>query len=159
MEYFCARRVIILNAATDHSSELQRWLQCVLSSQVRDVEAVLHRVKTDLHNCVGFIQEPKKLKESIRQIYERYVQQSDVVRWTHTRARTRTESGTFTPDWVWWLWQVEIVGVDADVRREYSRQREHMERNMDSLKQSLVKDIKVHEAKNIKLMKVGFHIM
>lgn len=52
--------------------------------QVRDVEAVLHRVKTDLHNCVGFIQEPKKLKESIRQVYARYIQQSDVVRWTHT---------------------------------------------------------------------------
>ncbi|XP_053484612.1 cilia- and flagella-associated protein 57 isoform X3 [Ictalurus furcatus] len=94
--------------------------------RVQDVQAVLHRFKTDLHNCVGFIQEPKKLKESIREIYDRYIQQSDVV---------------------------EIVGVDADVQREYSRQREHMERNMDSLKKRLAKDIKVHEAKNIKLMK------
>ncbi|MCI4377754.1 hypothetical protein PGIGA_G00207350 [Pangasianodon gigas] len=105
--------------ATD--KERQKEMQ-----RIRDVEAVLHRFKTDLHNCVGFIQEPKKLKESIREIYERYVQQSDVV---------------------------EIVGVDADVQREYSRQREHMERNMDSLKRRLAKDIKVHEAKNIKLMK------
>ncbi|MCJ8731889.1 hypothetical protein PDJAM_G00204930 [Pangasius djambal] len=105
--------------ATD--KERQKEMQ-----RIRDVEAVLHRFKTDLHNCVGFIQEPKKLKESIREIYERYVQQSDVV---------------------------EIVGVDADVQREYSRQREHMERNMDSLKRRLAKDIKVHEGKNIKLMK------
>ncbi|KAM9501173.1 cilia- and flagella-associated protein 57 [Clarias gariepinus] len=93
--------------------------------KVRDVEAVLHRLKTDLHNCVGFIQEPKKLKESIREINERYVQKTDV----------------------------EIVGMDADVQREYGRQREHMERNMDSLRKRLAKDIKVHEAKNIKLMK------
>ncbi|GAA6077674.1 cilia- and flagella-associated protein 57 isoform X1 [Tachysurus ichikawai] len=95
-------------------------------TKVRDVEAVLHRLKTDLHHCVGFIQEPKKLKESIREIYERYVHQSDVV---------------------------EIAGVDAEVQREYSRQRDHMERNMDSLRKRLAKDIKVHEAKNIKLMK------
>ncbi|KAK3567777.1 hypothetical protein QTP86_026459 [Hemibagrus guttatus] len=96
------------------------------TQRVRDVEAVLHRLKTDLHNCVGFIQEPRKLKESVREIYERHVHQSDVV---------------------------EIAGVDADVQREYSRQREHMERNMDSLRRRLAKDIKVHEAKNIKLMK------
>lgn len=51
------------------------------------------------------------------------------------------------------------MGVDADVQREYSRQREHMERNVDSLKKRLGKDIKVHEAKNIKLMKVGFQFM
>ncbi|KAK2860815.1 hypothetical protein Q7C36_004981 [Tachysurus vachellii] len=94
--------------------------------RVRDVEALLHRLKTELHHCVGFIQEPKKLKESIRDIYDRYVHQSDVV---------------------------EIAGVDADVQREYSRQRDHMERNMDSLRRRLAKDIKVHEAKNIKLMK------
>lgn len=48
--------------------------------------------------------------------------------------------------------------MDADVQREYGRQREHMERNMDSLRKRLAKDIKVHEAKNIKLMKVGFHV-
>ncbi|XP_046708698.1 cilia- and flagella-associated protein 57 isoform X1 [Silurus meridionalis] len=96
------------------------------TQRVRDVEGALHRFKTDLHNCVGFIQEPKKLKESVREIYERYVQQSDVV---------------------------EIDGGEADVQREYSRQREHMERNMELLRRRLAKDTKVHEDKNIKLMK------
>ncbi|XP_026988372.1 cilia- and flagella-associated protein 57-like [Tachysurus fulvidraco] len=94
--------------------------------KVKDVKAVLHRVKTDLHNCVGFIQEPKKLKENIRQIYRRYVHQSDVV---------------------------EITGVDADVQREFIRQQDQMQRNMDSLRKKLAKDNKVHEAKNIKLIK------
>lgn len=47
--------------------------------QVRDAEAVSKRMKTDIHNCVGFLQEPKKLKESIKSVYEAYVH-DDVVR-------------------------------------------------------------------------------
>lgn len=43
------------------------------------MEALIKRFKTDLHNCVGLIQEPKKLKESIRNIYEKYVQKADMV--------------------------------------------------------------------------------
>ena len=35
-------------------------------------------MKTDIHNCVGVIQEPKKLKESIKTVYETYVH-DDVV--------------------------------------------------------------------------------
>ena len=47
--------------------------------QVRDAEALSKRMKTDIHNCVGVIQEPKKLKESIKTVYETYVH-DDVVR-------------------------------------------------------------------------------
>lgn len=46
--------------------------------QVRDVEAVVKRFKTDLHNCVGYIQDPKLLKESIRALYQKHVQE-DIV--------------------------------------------------------------------------------
>ena len=46
--------------------------------QVRDVEAVVRRFKTDLHNCVGYIQDPKLLKESIRALYQKHVQE-DIV--------------------------------------------------------------------------------
>ncbi|XP_049338890.1 cilia- and flagella-associated protein 57 [Astyanax mexicanus] len=94
--------------------------------RVRNVEALVRRIKTDLHNCVGFIQEPKKLKDSIRTLYERYVQQSDVV---------------------------EIVGVDADIQRENSRQKEHLERNVASLKRKLSNDTNVHQAYKVKTMK------
>ncbi|GCB82939.1 hypothetical protein scyTo_0023619, partial [Scyliorhinus torazame] len=48
--------------------------------KVRNVESVVKRFKTDLYNCVAFIQEPKKLKESIWQVYAKYVPQSEVVR-------------------------------------------------------------------------------
>ena len=46
--------------------------------QVRDVEAIVKRFKTDLHNCVGYIQDPKMLKESIKALYQKHVQE-DIV--------------------------------------------------------------------------------
>lgn len=48
------------------------------SQQVTDIEAVVKRFKTELYNCVGFIQEPKKLKESVKQLYQKYVQDDTV---------------------------------------------------------------------------------
>jgi hypothetical protein len=36
------------------------------------------RIKTDVHNCVGFIQDPKLLKEGIKAVYQKYVN-DDVV--------------------------------------------------------------------------------
>ena len=45
---------------------------------MRDVEAVVKRFKTDLYNCVGFIQEPKKLKENVKSLYQKYVQDESV---------------------------------------------------------------------------------
>lgn len=49
-----------------------------IALKVHDVEAVVKRFKTDLHNTVGLIQEPKKLKESIKQIYVKYVSDDTV---------------------------------------------------------------------------------
>lgn len=55
---------------------LNRHLLC---GQGKDLETLLQRLKSDLHNCVGFIQEPKKLKDSVQTIYTRYVPQADGV--------------------------------------------------------------------------------
>lgn len=46
---------------------------------MKDLETHLQRLKSDLHNCVGFIQEPRKLKDSVQMIYARYVPQGDGV--------------------------------------------------------------------------------
>ncbi|KAL2097767.1 hypothetical protein ACEWY4_006974 [Coilia grayii] len=91
----------------------------------KDLESMVLRFKREVHHCINFIQEPNKLKESIRDLHERFVQQSDV-------------GG--------------IVGVDADIEREYSRQREHLERNVASLKKKLAKDGDVHRAEHNKIM-------
>ncbi|XP_053325091.1 cilia- and flagella-associated protein 57 [Spea bombifrons] len=104
--------------ATDREMHKER-------QKVRDVEAVVKRIKTDIHNCVGFIQEPKKLKDSIRDLYSKYVQDSDVA---------------------------EIVGVDADIQREYAKQREHLERSLNTLQKKLAKDSEIHRADTVRVM-------
>lgn len=43
------------------------------------MEALIKRFKMDLHNCVGFIQDYKKLKAGIRELYTKYVQQLEMV--------------------------------------------------------------------------------
>ncbi|KAL0966818.1 hypothetical protein UPYG_G00300520 [Umbra pygmaea] len=94
--------------------------------RMRNLEALVHKFKIDLHNCIGFIQEPKQLKKSIRELYDRYVQQSDVV---------------------------DIVDMDTDIQEEYRRQREHLEREVLSLKRKLAEDSEGHRTENIKMMK------
>lgn len=43
------------------------------------MEALVKRFKTDLHNCVAYIQEPRQLKEKVRALFEKYVQRADMV--------------------------------------------------------------------------------
>ncbi|XP_046907075.1 cilia- and flagella-associated protein 57-like [Hypomesus transpacificus] len=93
--------------------------------KVRDREAFVRRFKTDLHKCVGHIQDPKALKKSIRGLYEFYVHQFD---------------------------QVDMVGVDGEVEREHARHREHLERNVAALKRKMADDARVHGADNVKIM-------
>ncbi len=47
--------------------------------QVKVLETHHQRFKSDLHTCVSFIQEPKKLKDSVKMIYAKYVTEVDVV--------------------------------------------------------------------------------
>jgi len=48
--------------------------------KARAVEAVVHRLKTDLHNCVGYIQDPKLLKDSIKAMYQKHVHEDMVTK-------------------------------------------------------------------------------
>ncbi|KAK7495825.1 hypothetical protein BaRGS_00012815 [Batillaria attramentaria] len=92
--------------------------------RVRDVEAIVRRFKTDLHNCVGYIQDPKMLKESIKALYQKHVQE-DIT---------------------------ESASVDADIQKEFSRQKEHLERSVASLRKKLEKDSEIHKADNVRIM-------
>lgn len=51
----------------------------ILLLQKQNMEALIKRFKMDLHNCVGFIQDYKKLKAGIRELYTKYVQQLEMV--------------------------------------------------------------------------------
>ncbi|KAM6172387.1 cilia- and flagella-associated protein 57 [Erethizon dorsatum] len=91
----------------------------------RDLEALVRRFKTDLHNCVAYIQEPHLLKEKIRGLFENYVQRADMV---------------------------EIAGLTTDLQLEYARQREHLERNLATLKKKVVKEGKLHRTDYVRIM-------
>ncbi|XP_075801896.1 cilia- and flagella-associated protein 57 [Microtus pennsylvanicus] len=91
----------------------------------RDLEALVRRFKTDLHNCVAYIQEPRLLKEKIRALFEKYVQRADMV---------------------------EIAGLNSDLQQEYARQREHLERNLATLKKKVVKESELHRADYVRIM-------
>ncbi|XP_070759353.1 cilia- and flagella-associated protein 57 isoform X2 [Enoplosus armatus] len=92
----------------------------------RDLETHLQRLKSELHNCAGFIQEPKKLKDSVQMIYARYVPQTD---------------------------GVEKNSVDEDIQRAFCHQRNHLERTVTSLKTRLAKSAEEHEKVYVKIMK------
>uniref|UniRef100_A0A183B129 Growth arrest-specific protein 8 n=1 Tax=Echinostoma caproni TaxID=27848 RepID=A0A183B129_9TREM len=82
----------------------------------RDVEAMVRRFKTDLFNCVGAIQDPKVLKNSVIALYKKHIHED------------------LTGD----------ATVDADIQKEFARQREHLERSVAGLRKKLAKDSEVH---------------
>ena len=44
------------------------------------------------------------------------------------------------------------MNVDQDIQKEYGRQREHLEKTVNSLKLKLSKDAEMHKADNIRIM-------
>ena len=54
-----------------------------------------------------------------------------------------------------WLLQTETASVDADIQKEYARQREHLERSVASLRKKLSKDTEIHRADNVRIMQVN----
>jgi uncharacterized membrane-anchored protein YjiN (DUF445 family) len=51
------------------------------------------------------------------------------------------------------------ASVDADIQREYSRQREHLERSVASLRKKLEKDNEIHRADNVRIMQVLYEFV
>ncbi|GLD61367.1 cilia- and flagella-associated protein 57 [Lates japonicus] len=94
--------------------------------KVKDLETHLQRLKSDLQNCVGLIQDPRKLKDSVQMICARYVLQTD---------------------------GVEKCSVDEDIQRASCRQSDHLERTVNSLKMRLAKSTEEHEKVYIQIMK------
>ncbi|KAM8756594.1 cilia- and flagella-associated protein 57 [Acanthopagrus schlegelii] len=93
--------------------------------KVKDLETHLQRLQSDLHNCVGFIQDPMKLRDSVQMIYSRYVSQANGV-----------ESS-----------------VDEEIQRAFCRQRDLLERTVNSLKMRLAKSAEEHDRVYVKIMK------
>ncbi|NXJ89257.1 CFA57 protein, partial [Corythaixoides concolor] len=91
----------------------------------QNMETLIKRFKIDLHHCVGFIQDSKKMKDGIRELYTKYVQQSDTV---------------------------ETEAVDTDLQQEYMRHQEYLERNLAALKKKVVTDQEIHQAAYMRIV-------
>ncbi|KAK7907414.1 hypothetical protein WMY93_016026 [Mugilogobius chulae] len=94
--------------------------------KMKDLETHLQRLKSELHDCAGFIQEPKKLKDCVQMIYVRYVQPTDMV---------------------------DKSSFEEEIQQVFGLHRGHLERTVASLKQRLVKSAEEHEKTYTKLMK------
>uniref|UniRef100_A0A3P8WGP1 Cilia and flagella associated protein 57 n=1 Tax=Cynoglossus semilaevis TaxID=244447 RepID=A0A3P8WGP1_CYNSE len=98
--------------------ELHKQMQ-----KVKHLETHLQRFKSDLHNCVGLIQQPKTLKDSVQRMYAYYVS------------------------------EVENNVVDEDVQKAFYCYREHLEKTVSSLKTRLTKSAEEHERAYVRIMK------
>ena len=101
-------------------------LQQEVSSQRKlnaDAEAMIRRFHHDLHDTVQYIQDPKALKDSVKHLYEMHV----------------TE-------------QIEPVQLDEDIQNEYNRQREYLEKTVESLKSKLQKNTEIHRSDIMRIM-------
>merc|ERR1719379_1425040 len=104
----------------------QRALQEEIKSQkkkLREDMALIKKFKIDLHECMQFQHDPKQLKEAVANLYQKYM-----------------ESG------------VKKMELDTDMQEEYNRQRDYLEKSVDSLKRKLEKDSQVHRIDNMRIM-------
>merc|ERR1719444_565024 len=72
---------------------------------------------------MDFVAEPKALKESVANLYRKHVQLN-----------------------------VDKLDLDTDMQAEYNRQRDYLEKTVDSLKRKLEKDSQGHRIDNMRIM-------
>ncbi|XP_076873820.1 uncharacterized protein LOC143523509 isoform X2 [Brachyhypopomus gauderio] len=97
--------------------------------KVKNGETLGCRIKTDIINCIRVLQEPKKLKETVRKLYEHHVQGSDVC---------------------------QEEKVSADVQSEFRRQRDYLEKKVASLTRKLAENEQKHKSRYDKLAEENF---
>jgi WD40 repeat protein/ElaB/YqjD/DUF883 family membrane-anchored ribosome-binding protein len=93
-------------------------------SQVNTGISFVRRFKVDLEDMIQHIQDPKKLKTSLKKLYHKYCKNVSI----------REDD------------------KDADPQGEYARQREYLERTVASLEKKQIKDQKNHRMDNIRIM-------
>lgn len=110
------------------SKEMMRERQLV---HLRDVE--LRNIKGGLHKSSRFVQEPKQLKEAVKELYRKHLQDFDQGSTHHA--------------------------AEGDMHSEYGRQREHLERSVAALRKKLAKDTEIHRQDNIRVMQENVSLL
>merc|ERR1712151_1361657 len=120
------RKNKLLQVNIDQLQDKQRNLQKEIVTQrkkMTDCQTIIKRFKNDLHECVQFIQEPKQLRDSVTGLYKKYVPNG-----------------------------IKKQELDSDIQREYNRQRDYLEKSVESLKRKLLKDSDVHRSDNTRIL-------
>jgi WD40 repeat protein len=82
----------------------------VLRNKLKDSEVFKTRIRSEIHDVVQNIQEPKKLKEDMKLLYQKHVNKT-----------------------------IEKQGLHFDILSEYERQKNYLDKTVESLKNKLVK--------------------
>lgn len=93
---------------------------------LNDGDTLIQRFRTDLQETAQHLNSYKALKNSVTKLYKKYVQ---------SHQSSSEPSG------------------EADVQKEYNRQREYLEKSVESLKRKLAKDMEMHKNDNLRLMR------
>merc|ERR1712048_188728 len=123
----------MLQVNIDQLQDKQRNLQKEIVTQrkkMTDCQTIIKRFKNDLHECVQFIQEPKQLRDSVTSLYKKYVPNG-----------------------------IKKQELDADIQQEYNRQRDYLEKSVDSLKRKLLKDSEVHRQDNTRILQENVQLI
>jgi WD40 repeat protein len=100
------------------------------SAKIGKLQTLIQTIKDGIYESVQYIQDYKKLKESILNVYQRYV-----------RSDARPQE------------------VDTDIHKEYEQQRKYLENNVSSLKAKLDKLAKAHKQDNYRIMKENVELI
>ncbi|VUZ42076.1 unnamed protein product, partial [Hymenolepis diminuta] len=126
------------NGALDlNNEELKEKLKATLGElksereMRRNIQATVKRFRTDIYNVVGKIQEPKALKEGILELYKKHIQ---------------NDMQPLNID------EVIDVMLAEEMQREFSRQRDHLERTLAGVRKKLAKDTALHKSEFIRVM-------
>lgn len=114
-----------------------RMRQEGLTNEVQDLrqkldeqEAYKKKFKDDVYECLHHTTDYKKLKAGVIRLHKIYVKEEE-----------RDEHG------------------DTDMHREYQQRRNHLERNVNYLKQVMTKDQDVHKKENKKIMQENVYLL
>jgi len=110
---------------SDNKLKLEGQLQEILKQRGKcnDMGNKLKRYHNDLHAVIQYITEPKQLKEAVKALYQKHVQEPP-----------------------------QGAQVEQDIQKEYNRQRDYLEKTVESLKRKLSKDMDLHKTDSTRIM-------
>ncbi|WIA38592.1 hypothetical protein OEZ86_001902 [Tetradesmus obliquus] len=141
------------NAGLDLTIQNLRLKEQGLQSEVisqrgtrADTESLVKKMQFEIAEVAGVIQDPKALKEKVKALYQRHCVDPATGPGSPTaasRGATLTSKGVIAAG---------PAAQSGEVNSEYTRQRNYLEKTIDSLKRKLAADSEAHRADELRIM-------